>query len=194
LYSFKMSQHGFRTWLGNGFGFSDWGATGAPGWFHNSGEFGVQMCVFLPLSVEFILAMRPHWNRWVRYLFYVMPITAVASMVASSSRGALVGGGAVALWWVVRSKQRVRSLLAITLLGVLTWAVVPPEQKARFSSAGEDDTSTSRIERWTAGIEMANDYPVLGIGYNNWLSYAGPLSHNIFIEAWSELGYTGLFS
>ncbi len=72
------------------------------------------------------------------------------------------------------------------------WAVLPPEQKARFSTAGEDNTSISRTDRWKAGIEIANEYPILGIGYNNWNSYYGPLSHNIFIEAWSELGYTGL--
>lgn len=192
LYSFKMSQHGFRTWLGNGFGFSDWGATGGPGWFHNSGEFGIQMCIFLPLSVEFILALRSNWNRWTRLFFYAMPATAVASMVASSSRGALVGGAAVALWWVARSKHRVRSLAVIAVLGALTWAVVPPEQKARFSAAGDDDTSISRITRWKAGIEMANDRPAFGIGYNNWSTHYGPLSHNIFIEAWSELGYAGL--
>lgn len=194
LYSYKMSQFGARTWIENGFGFSDWGATGAPGWFHNSGEFGIQMCVFLPLAGEFVLALRPYWNKWIRLLFYSFPLTAIASMVASSSRGALVGGAAIGLWWVARSKHRVRSLVIIGVLGALTWAVTPAEQKARFQSAGEDETSTNRIVRWKAGIELANERPVLGIGYNNWGVVYGPLSHNIFIEAWSELGYTGLLA
>ena len=194
LYCFKMSQHGVQTWVQNGFGFSSWGATGGPGWFHNSGEFGIQMCIFLPISVEFALALRKHLGKFARLFFYALPLTAVASMVASSSRGALVGGAAVALWWVARSKHRVRTLIGVALLGLVTWAVVPPEQKMRFSTAGEDNTSTSRIDRWKAGIKMANEYPVFGIGYNNWITYYGPLSHNIFIEAWSELGYTGLFA
>jgi len=194
LYSFKMSQHGVQTWVTNGFGFSSWGATGGPGWFQNSGEFGIQMCVFLPISVEFALAMRPYLGKWMRLFFYALPFTAIISMVASSSRGALLGGAAVALWWVARSKHRVRSLIGVVLVGLVTWAVVPPEQKARFSSAGEDETSTSRIDRWKVGVAIASQYPVLGIGYNNWLTYYGPLSHNIFIEAWSELGYTGLFA
>lgn len=176
LYSFKMSQHGFRTWISHGFGFSSWGVTGAPGWFHNSGEFGIQMCVFLPLSIEFILAMRPHWGKWTRWFFYLFPITAVGSIVASSSRGALVGAGAVAIWWIARSKHRVRALTAMVLLAAATWFVVPPEQKARFSTMGDDDTSLSRIDRWEAGIEMANGHPLFGIGYNNWIVYYGPLS------------------
>lgn len=194
LYSFKMSQHGFRSWVFAGFGFRDWGATGGPGWFHNSGEFGIQMCVFLPLAVEFILALRRHWGGITRWFFYLFPITAVASIVASSSRGAIVGAAAVGLWWVIRSKHRVRSLVLIAVLGAVTWAVVPAEQKARFATAGEDETSTARIERWEAGIEMAMDNPVLGIGYKNWIAVYGDLSHNIFIEAVSELGFAGLFA
>ncbi len=37
LASFKMGQHGVQSWVAFGFGFSSWGATGAPGWFENSG-------------------------------------------------------------------------------------------------------------------------------------------------------------
>ncbi|HEX6694053.1 MAG TPA: O-antigen ligase family protein [Longimicrobiales bacterium] len=194
LYSFKMSQHGFRSWMENGFGFASWGATGAPGWFQNSGEFGIQMCIFVPLSVEFALALRPHLSRWARMILYLMPFTAIASMVASSSRGALVGGALIALWWIVRSKHRFRTLIVVAVVGFATWSVIPVEQKTRFSQSGDDETSTNRIVRWKAGLEMAKERPLLGIGYNNWRTYYGPLSHNIFIEAMSELGYTGLLA
>ena len=193
LYSFKMSQHGVQTWVTNGFGFSSWGATGAPGWFQNSGEFGIQMCVFLPLVVEFSLGLRRYWGKWTKVFFYALPVTALISIVASSSRGALVGAAAVGIWWVARSKHRVRGLLAIAVVAAVTWVVVPPEQKARFSTAGEDKTSVARIDRWKEGVEIANEYPVLGLGYANWGAYFnGHLPHNIFIEAWAELGYTGL--
>src|SRR5690606_1688641 len=78
LFSFKMSQHGLRTWLGRGLSFADWGLAGAPGWFSNSGELGIQMCVFLPLSIAFILAYREHWSRSVRAVAWLMPVTALA--------------------------------------------------------------------------------------------------------------------
>jgi O-antigen ligase len=199
LHSTKMSQHGFRTWLENGFGFSSWGATGAPGWFHNSGEFGIQMCVFFPLSVAFILAFKKYWPRWKLALFVIMPVTAVASMIASSSRGALVGGAAVLVWMIARTRYRVRAFVWGAVLIASVIVLVPEEQKARFNTAGEDDTSVERLVRWQNGIIIANEFPVLGIGYNNWLWYhrdrfGGGLSHNIFIEAWSEMGYVGLFS
>ncbi len=35
LYSFKMSQHGFFSWMRRGFAFAGWGVTGAPELFPN---------------------------------------------------------------------------------------------------------------------------------------------------------------
>jgi O-antigen ligase len=195
LYSFKMSQHGFRTWAMRGFSFEGWGVTGAPGWFMNSGEFGIQMCVVLPLVVEFILALRSGWSKPVRWISYLVPVTIVGSIIGSSSRGALIGAAAVALWWIARSRRRFRTLATVGVLALVVWWVVPEEQKARFAAAGEDPTSVSRLERWEAGVEIANDYPLFGIGYNNWVTFYGPAeSHNIFIQAWAELGYMGLLA
>ncbi len=201
LYSFKMSQHGARSWAENGFGFRDWGATGGPGWFHNSGEFGIQMCIFFPLALGFVLSMWKNWGKWQRLFFLSFPVTAVMSMIASSSRGALVGGGLTLAWMVLRSKHRVRVFASAAVVVALVIAVIPPEQKARFESAGEDETSTTRITYWKDGLEIAANHPVLGIGYGNWLPYyktyynpAGQLPHNIFIEAVAEMGYTGLLA
>ena len=50
LFSFKMSQNGFITWAQRGFAFSDWGLVGGAGWFKNSGEFAIQMVIFLAMS------------------------------------------------------------------------------------------------------------------------------------------------
>jgi putative inorganic carbon (HCO3(-)) transporter len=200
LYSFKMSQHGARGWVEMGFGFRDWGVTGGPGWFQNSGEFGVQMCVFFPLSVCFIIAMWKHWGRWQRLFFLTFPVTAVMSIIASSSRGALLGWALVLGWMALRSKHRVRAIGGAALLGALVFMVMPAEQKERFDSAGEDDTSLARITLWKNGLEIAERHPVLGIGYGNWSTYSSAyygrplLPHNVFIEAVAELGYLGLFS
>jgi len=200
LYSFKMSQHATRSWAESGFAFRNWGATGAPGWFHNSGEFGIQMCVFLPLIVAFILGLQQYWPRWARWAAWAMAGTAITGIVASSSRGALVGLAAVALWLMLKSQHKFRALLAVAVFAWGVYAIVPDQQKARFGRAGEDRTSVSRTTNWKHGIQIMREYPVLGIGYANWRSYHSSnygsqlLPHNIFIEAGSELGYTGLVS
>ncbi|HEU5153256.1 MAG TPA: O-antigen ligase family protein [Gemmatimonadales bacterium] len=202
LWSTKMSQHGVRSWLENGFRFSSWGATGAPGWFANSGEFGIQMCIFFPLSMYWFVGLRKHWKKWQRMLFLALPASAVASIVATSSRGALVGLGLVGLWMVMRSRYKVRALVGIVALAAIVWTVTPAEQKARFDTAGEDDTSVSRIAYWKHGIDLTIQNPFLGIGYFNWESYHKNrsrldrtfLPHNIFIQASAEMGALGLIA
>jgi O-antigen ligase len=205
LWNLKMSQHGFRSWAMTGFAFRDWGVTGGPGWFQNSGEFGIQMCLVMPISLYFAFGVRQHVSKWVFMALLVLPFTAVTGAIASSSRGALLGMAAVGLWMLARSKYKVRATVALLAVGSIAYLFVPAEQKERLSASGEDGTSTSRMKYWERGIEFANDHPVLGIGYANWIPYYTrvwesrlaereriQLPHNLFIEAWAELGYTGL--
>jgi len=198
LYSFKMAEFGTRSWATAGFHFRDWGINGAPGWFSNSGEFGIQMCVFLPIVTYFIVSLGQNWSGWKKYLFWSMPVCAVLSIIGSSSRGALVGLAAVALWMLSKSRYKFRGLVATSVLAVGVYWMLPPEQMARLQTMGDDGTSTSRTTLWARGLDLMRDYPVHGIGYKNWspymqMHYGSPLlPHNIFIEAGAELGYTGL--
>jgi hypothetical protein len=200
LWSLKMSQHGTRIFVARGFSFSSWGATGAPGWFQNSGEFAIQMCVFMPMALHAVLGLRKNLSRrrfWG--LMALLPGTAIISLMASSSRGGQIGLVAVLLFMVAQTKHRVRGLVVSALVLRGLWLVMPPEQKERFETMGDDKTSQSRITYWEDGIEIMNEHPLLGVGYNNWLPYYhdfynpfAELPHNIFVEAGSELGYLGL--
>ena len=207
LWNLKMSLHGFTSWASIGFAFRDWGVTGAPGWFENSGEFGIEMCVVFPISLYFALGVRRQVSRAVFLLLLVLPFTAVTGAIASSSRGALVGMAAIAVWMLARSRYKVRGLLVLAAAAGLVFAFVPPEQRARLSAAGDDGTSMSRLVYWKRGIEFANSRPLLGVGYRNWIPvyryvWGGRLEqgeriqlpHNFAIEALSELGYTGLLA
>lgn len=200
LASFKMSQHGLRTWAVRGFGFANWGATGAPGWFHNSGEFGIQMCVFLPLSIYFIVGLRPYLSKWKLAFLVAFPVTAVASIVATNSRGALLGAAGVGLWILLRTRYRVRALVGLALAAVIVVQIMPAETRERFTTMGTDETSMNRRIYWSDGIEVYKNHPVTGIGYANWSEYyrqnygRSTLPHNIFIQAASELGSVGLIA
>lgn len=199
LYSFKMSQHSFRGWASHGFGFSSWGTGGGPGWFHNSGEFGIQMCVFLPLAACFFWALKEYWPFWKKAIFAFFPFTAVTGMISSSSRGALLGGAAVMFVFLLKSKYKVKGTIGLLLILGSIYLAIPEEQMMRFQQAGDDQTSIARLERWEKGLEMARRHPLLGVGYKNWeiadrrLFFGGGAHcHNIFIECMSELGYSGL--
>lgn len=198
LFSLKMSQHGTRTFISRGLGFASWGATGSPGWFQNSGEFAIQMCIFLPLSYYFAQALKAHVGRWKYALLLAVPVTALLSIVASSSRGGQLAAVGVIVFMILQSKFRIRGLVVAAAVLFAGWQILPPEQKARFDAMGSDDTSQSRLTYWEDGLDIMEQHPILGIGYDNWLPYyrtnygGQELPHNIFIEAGSELGYLGL--
>lgn len=203
LYNAKMTQHGFLSWAKRGFSFTEWGVSGAPGWFHNSGEFGIQLCIFLPVSICWMISLWPYWDRFRKMIFALLPITAVGSVLATSSRGALLGVFGSMTWLAATSKKaRGKALLAVVAVAIVSFVAIPDEFVQRFETMGEDRTSARRLERWYHGIDMMNENPVLGVGYRNWMEYytakysprtGHGLSHNIFIEAGSEMGYTGLF-
>jgi hypothetical protein len=95
LFSFKMSQHGFRCWASSGFQFNREGVIGAPGWFHNSGEVGIQMCIFLSMLLHFMFAGWKQWGMLKRITMLAVLVTVIGTVVGSSSRGALIGSGGV---------------------------------------------------------------------------------------------------
>ena len=201
LYNYKMSLHGTRSWAEIGFGFRDWGVTGAPGWFQNSGEFGIEMTIFLSISTYFLIALRKFWPKWKQLAVLSAPVTALIGGVGSSSRGAIIGFGAVVAWMLMWSKYRVRAIVIAAVLGLGVFVLVPPESKARWTQIGSDSSSTNRLTYWRHGGEIMRQYPVFGIGFENWLPYyratyhpRGQVSHNPFIQAGSELGFPGLLT
>lgn len=213
LWNFKMSQHGFRSWVSRGLTFSSWGVTGGPGWFQNSGEFALQMGIFAPLALRLLLTLRQSLSPFKKAILIFLPVTAVTSVIASSSRGGLLALVGIALFTVARSRYRVRSFLALGVFGATVWLLVPQQMKDRFSSAGSDTTSLTRLEYWRNGIDMVKAYPALGVGHGSWVSYyrdhyftqSDPLvrhtergevkievAHNSFVEVASQLGLLGL--
>jgi O-antigen ligase len=119
----------------------------------------------------------------------------------------MIGLGAIGLFELLRSRKRVKATVIASVLATSIWLAVPLEQKARFSTAGNDATSLSRKLYWKNGLEMARNHPLFGIGYANWTKYYTAhywdarieglyggiaVSHNVFVECLAELGYVGL--
>ncbi len=215
LWCLKMSQHGFMVWAMRGFTFASWGVGGAPGWFQNSGEFALQMGMFSSMSVHLLLALRRHLRKHLWMLLWLVPVTAVGSVIASSSRGGQLALAVIGVLAVLRSpaRTRTRTLLAMALVMPLAWMALPETQKSRFRTSGEDATSQLRLLYWERGLDMVKTHPVLGIGYANWVPYyrtnyyspadtLNPMidvgvpkievAHNSFVEVGAELGVTGL--
>ena len=205
---FKMSLHGAKTWAFRGFAFTKWGLAGPSGFFANSGEFSLLMAILAVLSLAFLLSHKEKINK----LYYLLPITAIMSVLGSSSRGgqlAMVVGLSIVL--VVVAKIKFKNICIVLIAGYIGFSLLPEQQKERFYSMGEDSTSQNRLEYWSAGLDMMQRHPILGVGHygfseyysdyyapyqitsrNSFYANRKEVSHNSFIEVGSTLGYTGL--
>ncbi|MBW4933408.1 O-antigen ligase family protein [Marinobacter sp. F4206] len=204
LASFKLSLSLSITWAKRGFAFTDWGLSGPPGFFQNSGELAIQMLVFWPLAWAFGLYLKPHVSKVMYLILLLMPITAMMVVLGASSRGAQL---ALLVQLVVlnsRSLFRPKVLISCAVVLSLLWAVLPQEQKDRFQVAGDDRTSIQRLLYWENGVDMMNKHPGLGVGYFNYVPYYerayyddmlyefAELPHNIFVQVGADLGYPAL--
>lgn len=204
LCNLKMAQHGFKSWASRGFSFAGWGVGGSPGWFQNSGEFSLEMVVFLPLVLIYLVTFRRQWSWGIKIAFCLFAIMALGSIIASSSRGGVLGLIMVGIWFVIYSRHRFLTILILTFFGFIILLTIPPEFKARFETIGVDRTSLSRLRYWEFGLEAIKDNPFTGVGYRNWtiwISIEDPelqrsderieVIHNTYLEAATELGLLG---
>lgn len=202
---FKISFFGARTWVQRGFGFRDYGIAGPSGFFANSGELSLLMAMLAVLSIAFLLGHKP-----IRRVYFLLPLTAIMTVLAASSRGgqlALACG--LLLIMVIIGKLRIKNVVLVVALAFAGLSLLPDEQKQRFSSMGEDNTSASRLLYWEKGIEMANEHPFFGIGYyafplyfrdhysylldeDSFLGGRSEVAHNSLVQIGSTMGYIGL--
>lgn len=206
LFNLKMAQHGAIAWTARGFSFTGYGLVGAPGWFRNSGEFAIQMLIYGPLALSIVIALKDYWGKYKKILLFACAIAGFMSVMGASSRGAQIALLAIGCWWLIQMRLGLKALLLASLVGVIAFMLLPEAQLNRFSEMGEDNNSLQRLAYWKYAIdEVIPRFPVLGVGYFNWIPYVsfmvpdgmGPyqtveVSHNIFIEAASELGLVGL--
>ena len=205
MYNFKMAQTGFRTFADRGFSFQLHGLVGAPGWFHNSGEYATALLIFGALAMAFAVGLFSHWNIYKKIFFVLMPVVGFVTVLGTNSRGGQLGLVAMLVWLLLFWKYRVKALITVAVIVVLGSQLIPQEQFERFNTAGDDETSEQRLEYWGLGLDIMKDYPLFGVGFSNWYHYVsyirpegiGPLgeiemAHNTFIEAGTELGYLGL--
>lgn len=205
LASFKLSQHGARTWAMRGFSFENWGLMGPPGPFQNSGELSVQMLMFMPIAYTLAIAIRPWLSRFKFWLLLLLPITAAMTVAGAASRGSQLGMVVQVYHTFLKGRLSLKTATVAITAVVLGLALLPAEQMDRFRSAGSDDTSQQRLLYWQHGLEMIKDHPALGVGYYNFAPYyalnhpedilfgTAQLPHNIFIQVGTDAGLIGLF-
>lgn len=147
-------------------------------------------------------------SKLIRMGFYGLMILTAFSIIGSQSRGAFLGGIAMAAFLVMKSRQRV--MISLLVVGFITVGVffVPQswiDRMRTIETYQEDSSALSRLEVWGFALKIVNDRPLVGGGFrvsyddSIYLKYVpdarkgrGRNYHSVYFEILGELGYPGL--
>jgi putative inorganic carbon (HCO3(-)) transporter len=204
LANFKMAIFGARTWISRGFGFVNWGIEGPAGFFQNSADLSIEMLMFAPIAFELGMFVKPYVRRATRLFLLVGAAAGAMTILGASSRGAQLALAAQGVWIAIQRKLNIKILVLVAVVVAVGYRLLPAAEKARFATAGTDQTSQQRLDYWKAGLAMIRSHPYFGVGYFNFqplyaqrdpthLFYGkAQLPHNIFIQVGTDAGLIGL--
>jgi O-antigen ligase len=149
-----------------------------------------------------------------RWLGLIVALLLVAGIVATGSRGGVVGLGVVALVLMARAAPRLRRkyVLAVAICAAAFVAASDEAQMARFKTifAPESDYNLTdregRVQVWMRGMRYMLTHPLVGVGIGGFETAEGVLSgkrnvgygirytnaHNSFVQLGAELGVIAL--
>ncbi len=157
----------------------------------------------IPLAVSVFWAGAG--RRRVAYGLAVVPL--LLSLFLTFSRGGWLVGLPAGLLTIGLVRGRRAALLSLGLIAVCALLLVPALGTERLLSLLDLQRGTSfyRLKLWQAAVEMIRDYPLTGVGLDNFLyrypEYMLPEAwqepdlshpHNIVLDFWTRLGIWGV--
>jgi probable O-glycosylation ligase (exosortase A-associated) len=169
---------------------------------------GVAMGMFMLVPVLGALA-RTASSFPEKFLHRFLAIGVVLRGISTYSRGGFLAAGALALLYIVQSKRRVRTLIAVALVSAVALSVMPPKFWSRMetitaSDEERDESQQGRLYFWSVAVRMAEDHPFVGVGFNAYRRAYNSYDvsdraygmfravHSTWFGVLSEMGVTGL--
>lgn len=181
------------------------GAGRARGPLNDPNDLAFVLVVAIPLAVAIgRLHARRTWS--------AVAVACLVGATATVSRGGAVALMVMLVWAIATGVVRPRAVLArtaeaLTLLGALVYVFHAKVQQALEQKAFIAGTNVNtRLDRWTAALEMTGSHPLLGVGpagfrlnyesvsrvYDSEATPLGTVVHQMLLEVCSELGIPAL--
>ncbi len=140
---------------------------GSPSWGDNNHEAMI-ILMGIPL-LTYVRAVSI--NRLMRIAALVGITLSVFAVVASPSRGGLIGLIICAAFGILRSRRKVPYLIAVAIFGMVILYFAGSRYTERMNTiqtaAEEDDSFIGRVRAWKISILMALDNPMTGGGLHS---------------------------
>ena len=185
-----------------------------PTFFGDNNSFGLAVLMFLPLLAYLTKYLARPIARNVARVGLALNIVAV---VATNSRGALVGMAALGLILLVQSKRKFGVLAIMAVIGLGLVFFTPESWRARMDTindAQSDSSFMSRVRSWKMNTLVALDRPFVGGGLSamedqrvfdiyvgrfsslDFINTGDPVgaiaAHSIYFETLGDTGFIGL--
>jgi putative inorganic carbon (hco3(-)) transporter len=170
-------------------------------------DFSMSLCILIPAGISMALGATTRWGRWFAWGGVGVGLLAV---IASQSRGAALGLGAVLIYLWMISPRKMVVLAGVAAVGLVVLIYAPPVYFQRLGTIThyEDEGSAmGRITAWKAGVRMALDHPLTGVGAGHYAvsfgtKYRPPeaegmpwlTAHSSYFLTLGELGLPGIFT
>lgn len=175
------------------------GSTSAGG---DANTLATTLVTTTPLLVATALYFR-HWL--VKSFLSLVTLIMTYLVVITASRGGLLAFFAVVFGGIGFARRKVMLVIAVFLLSVAVWAVMPEQYRDRYAAFTEvtediNSVSSGRWEIWTAGLKMIIGRPLLGVGAGAfpWAYGSGDFGppqmmspHNVYIQVLATTGLVG---
>jgi probable O-glycosylation ligase (exosortase A-associated) len=159
--------------------------------------------LMLAMAVPFCLFVWDGHRRLWRWFFAAMVPVLLHAVLMTYSRGAMVALVVSAPLFFLRSRRKGMMTLGFAALAFIIPMLAGAEIRARFFSVQqyeEDKSAQSRLASWDAGMRIARDHPILGIGPRNsqlviqryGADVAKRTIHSQYIQTAADLGFVGL--
>ena len=176
---------------------------GPPGGFiAGNNEIGLAIILIIPLLNYLRLHAK---NRWTKWGLLASMVLSAAAALGTQSRGAFLALAAMGLLLWIRSPRKAlgASIMLAVTVGLLVF--MPDSWTTRMNTIETyelDSSALGRINAWHFAVNLANDRPLVGGGFENttpqlFLKYApNPgdihVAHSIYFQMLGEHGYPGL--
>ncbi len=164
-------------------------------------EIGLALVMMLPLMRYLQLNEARKWVR--RGLVAAMVLTA-AGILGTQSRGALVGGAAMGLFFWLKSRHKGMLTIMMAIVVPVFLNSMPETWWAKMATIftyEQDASAMGRIQAWGFAFNLALDRPIVGGGFgsfvpSNFAIYAPGVQaragHSIYFDQLGNHGFVGL--
>ena len=178
----------------------------AGGSFSDPNDLALSFVMIFPVTLH--LAMRTR-NLGFRCLWAIFALLFPAAIVATQSRGGLLGLMAASGVLVLESRRKLTVMLTLGVCGLVILAVTPSafNRYESIKDYRQDESALTRLTVWKAGVRMWSDHPLTGVGVGAFSTaygqtYRDPAfslktwydAHSSPIKVMAELGTPGLLA